>query len=1008
MGFGLCRLDTSAGDTLRKFPLAKKIEKKTTKTTRRKPATKTEGVAEDTSAPGQIAGVEPAAVDKPKVSGGRGRGVRGAGASESAAQTSAARSPAEVKKDQDAVVIRFAPIRPPGYKPEPTPSPKAVAPAPLTVPQPPPVAPPRIEPRVEVPPPADRIPDRPERGNFAPPRPEPGPREGGDRGRHDQPPGRRDDGRRGGGQRDNRDQGNRRGDQGPRRDDQGPRRDNQGPRRDERGPQDQRGRGQPRPNEFRDTGPQRPVVDRPPLDRSPLDRPPVDRPPVDRPGQERQGPERFGPEQGPEGDRPRGRRRRRGRRGRGGNRDGGPREFDDPRREPLPRGEPQRGELAFGPDTYEKPVDEGLPVEAENGDWSDAAAAATAADLEHGAIVDFDALEERVAADEGDVEVIEPTPVVEDEDGDEAEVDEDAGVEREPGAPVAPERGRGPRDRDRRPRGRGRRFFRRDDDEAAPRDDMETGEGATEPIEIGGEEDQAEAAAAPKVPARKDMIINVTLRDECRIAIMENGRLEEMYLERASAESHVGNIYKGIVTNVEPSIQAAFIDFGLGKNGFLHISDLNPSYFPDGENITESVGRKISRRHRPPIQKCLRRGMEMLVQITKEGIGTKGPTLTTYMSIPGRFLVMMPGMRKLGVSRKIEDEDTRRNVREVLDGLELPDDVGFIARTAAKDRSKRELQSDLNYLLRLWRAVQVRIRNDRAPTEVYRDNDLVIRTIRDVYGDDIQRIIVDDAEMAGRGREFLSIFDPRAGDVVQIYDRPEPIFHHYGIEQELERLHSRHVQLKSGGYLVIDQAEALVAIDVNSGKFRTEDDAETTAYKMNMEAADEISRQLRLRDLGGVIVCDFIDMRAERHRRDVEKRLIINLKKHKERAKILRMSAFGIIEMTRQRQRASLTRSVYQDCHHCRGTGLVKTIESVSLDLMRQLQFAMTRENIKAVELTVSSDVAFVLQNRKRLVLNELETKFRKNIAIKGDANFSIDQVQMTCTDIRGRLIPMA
>ncbi|MEP0847044.1 MAG: Rne/Rng family ribonuclease, partial [Phycisphaerae bacterium] len=420
-----------------------------------------------------------------------------------------------------------------------------------------------------------------------------------------------------------------------------------------------------------------------------------------------------------------------------------------------------------------------------------------------------------------------------------------------------------------------------------------------------------ESQAAPAPAARKEMIINVVPHEECRISILEDGRLQEIYLERASAENHVGNIYKGVVTNVEPSIQAAFVDFGLGKNGFLHISDLHPQYFPNGEGNTEDVGRKMPRRHRPPIQRCVRRGQELLVQITKEGIGTKGPTLTTYLSVPGRYLVMMPGMRQLGVSRKIEDEEVRRKIRAVLNELDLPDDIGFIARTAAEGRTRDELQSDLNYLTRLWRAVQNRIRSLRAPTELYRDSDLVIRTIRDVYSADVARIVVDSAEVAERAREFLGLFSPEAANSVQIYDGPEPIFHKFHIEQELERLHSRHVPLKSGGSLVIDQTEALVAIDVNSGRFRTEDDAETTAYKINLEAADEIPRQLRLRDLGGVVVCDFIDMRAERHRREVERRLVNNLKQHKERAKVLRMSAFGIIEMTRQRQRASLTRSVY-------------------------------------------------------------------------------------------------
>jgi len=514
-----------------------------------------------------------------------------------------------------------------------------------------------------------------------------------------------------------------------------------------------------------------------------------------------------------------------------------------------------------------------------------------------------------------------------------------------------------------------------------------------------------ESSTAPTPSTQKEMIINVVPREECRIAIMENGKLQEIYLERASAENFVGNIYKGIVTNVEPSIQAAFVNFGQSKNGFLHISDLHPQYFPNGEGNTENVGRKMPRRSRPPIQRCLRRGQQLLVQITKEGIGTKGPTLTTYLSIPGRFLVMMPGMRQLGVSRRIEDDEARRKLRTQLLDLALPENIGFIARTAALDRTKRELQSDLGYLSRLWKAVQKRIESQKAPAEIYTESDLVIRTIRDVYTSDITRIVVDDHDVAERAHEFLSIFSPRSRDTVAEYDQPEPIFHRYGIEAELERLHARHVPLKSGGSLVIDQTEALVAVDVNSGRFRTENDAEATAYKINLEAADEIPRQLRLRDLGGVVICDFIDMRQEKHKREIERRLARNLKEHKERAKLLRMSDFGIIELTRQRQRASLTHSVYQECQYCRGTGLAKTVESVVLDVMRFIQLAVTRENIRSIEVAVSAEVADRLQNDKRGQLHELETKNQRRVSICAEPGCGLDQITIQCKDARGRIV---
>ncbi len=284
----------------------------------------------------------------------------------------------------------------------------------------------------------------------------------------------------------------------------------------------------------------------------------------------------------------------------------------------------------------------------------------------------------------------------------------------------------------------------------------------------------------------------------------------------------------------------------------------------------------------------------------------------------------------------------------------------------------------------------------------------MIRTIRDVFTSDIGRIVIDDREVAERARDFLAVFSPRARDSVVLFDSREPIFHKWRIEAELEQLHSRYVPLKSGGSLVIDSTEALVAIDVNSGKYRAEEDAETTAFNINKEAADEIPRQLRLRDLGGVIICDFIDMRIEKHRREIERTLVRNLKAHKERSKVLRMSRFGIIEMTRQRQRASLTRNVYHDCAHCRGRGLVKTAESVALDVMRLIQLAATREHIATIEVATSNDVAHLLQNRKRSVLNELEMQNRRIINIRPDASYAPDQVQINYYDARGRPVPNA
>ena len=517
--------------------------------------------------------------------------------------------------------------------------------------------------------------------------------------------------------------------------------------------------------------------------------------------------------------------------------------------------------------------------------------------------------------------------------------------------------------------------------------------------------DAGEIEGSTKGDADRQMLINISAGDECRIAVLHKGRLEELFIERTATQSHVGNIYKGVVTNVEPSIQAVFVDFGLPQHGFLHISDVQPQYFPDHKGELEEVGRKIPRHHRPPIQKCFRRGQEVIVQVSKEGLGTKGPTLTTYLAIPGRFLVMMPGMNRHGVSRKIEDEEERRSMRDLMGQLDLPTSMGFIMRTAGLGRTKREVQRDLNYLLRLWKTVAERTLQVKAPSELYEESDLVIRTIRDLYTSDFSRIVVDDVATVEKARAFLQLAMPRSSAQVDLHSDGQPLFHSYGVEAEIERINVRHVPLPCGGSLVIDSTEALVAIDVNSGKYRKTDDAEESAYEVNVEAAEEIARQLRLRDLGGLIICDFIDMRQDRHKRGVERALRDALKIHKERARILRMSQFGLIEMTRQRQGPSMKRNIFYDCPHCGGSGLVKMPESVVLDVMRVIQLALHHKSVRKVLVTVSPAVAFQILNEKRIAISQIEEESKKTVVISGDPNFTSDQVDYVCQDGRGRQV---
>jgi len=520
---------------------------------------------------------------------------------------------------------------------------------------------------------------------------------------------------------------------------------------------------------------------------------------------------------------------------------------------------------------------------------------------------------------------------------------------------------------------------------------------------------------------KKEMLVNALQPEESRIAIVENGVLEELYIERNSLENFVGNIYKGRVVNIEPSIQAAFVDFGVGRNGFLHVSDVEYQYYkhlagpggsvparPDDDDDEEEDDRpqrgkkrfnERSVRNKPPIQEIFKRGSEVLVQVIKEGIGTKGPTLSTYISIPGRYLVLMPGLQRVGVSRKITDEATRRQLRTILEALNPPEGLGFIIRTAGIERSQKDLQRDLNYLLRLWKVIVRRIKKTRAPVDIYQESDMVIRTIRDIYNAEIETIWIDEPETFERAREFLKVVLPRHANRLQLYEGKEPIFHKYRIEDEITRIQQRHVPLVGGGSLVIDQTEALVAIDVNSGNFRADNDAEETAYQMNLRAAAEICRQIRLRDLGGVIVNDFIDMREERHRRGVERALRDAIRRDRARSKILRISPFGLIEMTRQRIRPSLRRSVYEDCPCCRGTALVKTAESVAIEVVRLLLNSIHRDNVAKITVEVHDRVGAYLNNRKRKDLISFEDENNVTIHINSRADVSPEHLQIRCFD---------
>ena len=536
---------------------------------------------------------------------------------------------------------------------------------------------------------------------------------------------------------------------------------------------------------------------------------------------------------------------------------------------------------------------------------------------------------------------------------------------------------------------------------------------------------------------KQEMLINVAQAEECRIAIVEDSVLEELYIERSSQDNYVGNIYKGKVVNLEPSIQAAFVDCGVGRNGFLHISDVEPQYFrqggydpdqpilPDGTQPSAEAGERrhsngddtpsgprrktrrpgIRPRVKPPIQDIFRRGDEVIVQVIKEGIGSKGPTLSTYVSIPGRYLVLMPALGRIGVSRKIEDDDDRRRLRDILRELNPPKGLGFIVRTAGTDRTKKELSRDLAYLLRLWKVIVRRIKKESAPSDIYEESDMIIRTIRDIFTSDVDAIYIDELEAYERAKEFLQIVLPRYVNRLQHYEGKDPLFCKYGLDEEIARINSREVPLQGGGSLVIDQTEALVAIDVNSGNFRTDGSAEDSAHKLNQIAAREIARQLRLRDLGGVVVNDFIDMRKDKNRRSVERTLRESVKRDRARTKILRTSPFGLIEMTRQRVRPSLKRSVYRECPTCCGSGLVKSAESMAIDVIRKLIMGSQLDKIARISVTVEEHVASYLNNKKRRELAQLEDRNDLTVIVLSREDVSSEHFLIQCEDADGKEI---
>lgn len=472
------------------------------------------------------------------------------------------------------------------------------------------------------------------------------------------------------------------------------------------------------------------------------------------------------------------------------------------------------------------------------------------------------------------------------------------------------------------------------------------------------------------------MLINAIEKEELRIAIARDQRLEEFYIETATKEERVGNIYLGIVENVEPSLQACFVNFGAERNGFLPISEIHPEYY--------SIRYKPIGKEYPPIDKVIKKGQPILVQVAKEMPGQKGPQLTTYISLASRYLVLMPGGPR-GISKKIEDEKERKRLKKIMESLDLPEAMGYIIRTAAYKQSKREIVKDLNRLLRLWERIKKEIARKRPPALIHKEQDICLRVIRDYFISEIAEIWIDDLETYNEVKNYMKIISPRYQSRVKLFKADIPIFAYFGIEEEIENIYNNRVPLRSGAYIVIQPTEALIAIDVNSGSAKLSKDLEENAFRINMEAASEIARQLRLRDIGGLVVVDFIDMKDREHIKRVEREFRNSLKKDKAKAVVLSISKLGLLKLSRQRIRPSVEMKSHEICKYCNGRGLIQTVESSAVSFLRKIKILVHHKGLKKIKGIMPKEVAAYIFNKKKEEILRLERKYGIPILIEPD-----------------------
>ncbi len=468
----------------------------------------------------------------------------------------------------------------------------------------------------------------------------------------------------------------------------------------------------------------------------------------------------------------------------------------------------------------------------------------------------------------------------------------------------------------------------------------------------------------------KRMLVNATQDEELRVALVDGQRIYDLAIELASREQKKANIYKGRITRVEASLEACFVDYGSERHGFLPLKEISKEYFKEGSSASSRN-----------IRDLVTEGQELIVQVEKEERGNKGAALTTFISLAGRFLVLMPNnARAGGVSRRIEGED-RDQLREALDSVQLPEGMGAIVRTAGVGRSAEELQWDVNNMQAVWQAIQEAATRP-APFLIYQESKPVIRALRDYLGDDVGEVLVDSPSVFAEGQEYMQRFMPNSLRKLKLYEDEVPLFTRYQIENQIESAHARTLTLPSGGSIVIDQTEALVAIDINSARATRGGDIETTATNTNLEAADEIARQLRLRDIGGLIVIDFIDMESTKNQRAVEDRLRDAVKQDRARIQLGRISRFGLLELSRQRLRPSITEATHHSCPRCEGQGKIRSVESLALTLLRLIGEEARKERTAKVIAQLPVDVATYLINEKRATLQEFESKTKTEVIL--------------------------